>query len=144
MEKKPVREVMGATLLSHDFYVKGEAHLCAERGWLRGNLSAAPTAIIGQKRKVQFILPGVSRVTPRAIGRCARHFSSKRLKLIQDFVIERHLITTDRTPICRIERQNDGASGEIGQRNCLIGGGVEAEVGRLAGGRKRVRHKLIL
>jgi hypothetical protein len=125
---------MGATLLSHDFYVQGEAHLCAERGWLRGNLSAAPTAIIGQKRKVQSILPGVSRVTPRAIDRCAQHFSSKRLKLIQDFVMERHLIAANRAPVRRVKCEHHRASPELAQRYRLVWCASQGEVGSLRAG----------
>ena len=111
---------MGATMLSHDFYVQEEVYLCAEGGWLRGNLSAAPTAIIGQKRKVQFILPGVSRVTPRAIDRDAQDFGLKLLKLIQHFVIESDLIAADRAPVGRVKCEHHRASPELAQRYRLV------------------------
>ena len=125
---------MGATLLSHDFYVQGEAHLCAERRWLRRNLSAAPTAIIGQKRKVQLVLLGVSRVTPRVIDRHAEDFSLKLLKLIKYFVIERHLIAANRAPVRLVKCEHHRASPELAQRHRLVWCASQGEVGSLRAG----------
>jgi hypothetical protein len=41
-------------------------------------------------------------------------------ELRQDLVIEGHLITADRTPIGRIESQNDWVTAKVAQRHRVI------------------------
>jgi hypothetical protein len=83
---------------------------------------------------VQVILFRESRVTPRAIHRYAQEVRPKLLKFIQYFIIERHLIAADRTPVCRVKRQHDRSSAEFAQRHRLVGRATQCELGRLGSG----------
>jgi hypothetical protein len=84
---------------------------------------------IGQKREAQPVLPGLSRMTPRAVHRDAQDFGLKFLKLIQHFVVERHLITAHRTPVGRVKREHHRAAAELPQRYRLVRCASQCELG---------------
>ena len=62
------------------------------------------------------------------------------LKLRQDLVGERHLVSTDRAPVGWIKRQDDPASGEFAQRERLVRRDVKREVGCLRALGENVGH----
>src|SRR5678816_1078343 len=84
---------------------------------------------VGQKRKVQVVVPGKDSVTPRAVHRYPEKFGFKLLKLIQYFVVERHLIAADRTPVGGIKCQDQRSSPELIQRYRLVRRATQREIG---------------
>jgi hypothetical protein len=62
-------------------------------------------------------------MTPHAVYRHAKKFSIEPFELRQYLVVESHLITTDGTPIGRIESEDYGPTAKVAERNFLVGTG---------------------
>src|SRR5262249_5622961 len=67
-------------------------------------------------------------VTPHAVHGDAEQFRIVLLKLGQQLVVERDLVTAHRTPVGRIETEDQPVAAELVQRHRLIWGRVEREV----------------
>jgi len=83
-------------------------------------------------------------VARNGVHRDADEFGIHFLKLREEFVIERRLISADWTPITRVKKQDDRMAAEVAQCNRLIRGALEGEIGsRRTGGERRrfVSHK---
>src|ERR1700681_2728399 len=78
-----------------------------------------------------------SRMTPDSIHRDPHDLGGVLVKLGKNLVIECHLIAAHRTPIGRVEHEDDWSSAELAQAEYLVGRRVQSEVGsRSAGGEK--------
>ena len=75
-------------------------------------------------------------MTPGAVNRNAHQFSIKTLEILQDFVVERHLIAANGTPVCRIKREHHISAAKIAQARTLIRGAAQIEIGSLRAGRQ--------
>ena len=64
---------------------------------------------IGEQGKVQLAVFGEGAVAPCAIDRNAEQAGFEAMKLRQNLVVQRHLISAHGTPVGRIEREDDGA-----------------------------------
>src|ERR1700730_7326731 len=82
------------------------------------------------------------RMAPMAIDRDPNKFGAVIVKLGQDFVIERHLIAADGTPIGGIEGKNDDFVRKIVQRKHLVRGHVKVKSRSSRAGRKNLSHLL--
>src|SRR5258705_7691299 len=60
-------------------------------------------------------------MTPCTINGDAEKFSIEALELWKHFIVKSHLISTDRTPICRVKGQNDRMPAKAFKRNFPIG-----------------------
>ena len=80
------------------------------------------------------------RMAPVAIDRDPKKFGPVIVKFGQDFVLDRHLIAADRTPIGRIEGKNDHLVRKITQRKHLVGRHVEVKSRSSSAGRKNLSH----
>jgi hypothetical protein len=69
-------------------------------------------------------------VTPGAINRNADEFGVELLEFGKDFVVEGHLIATDRTPIRRVEGEDDRASAKFMEGKILVGSNAKSEIRR--------------
>ena len=78
-----------------------------------------------------------SRVAPRAVNRDAEEFSAQLLKLRKDFVVERHLVATDRAPVSRVKRAHHRLPAEVAQANELVRRAPQSEIGSHSAGRQR-------
>src|SRR6266446_2378363 len=94
---------------------------------------------VREQGEMQFALAGERSVAPGAIHRDAEQLGAVALELGQDLVVQRHLIAADRTPVRGIERQNHGLAAVVPQRDGLIRGALECELGCPTPGRKRTR-----
>src|SRR5208282_149959 len=73
-------------------------------------------------------------MAPGAIDRDADDCRLEFVKLGENFIIERHLITAHRTPVGRVERQYQRSAAEVAQRNELVRCTVQRKIrGRSAG-----------
>ena len=86
---------------------------------------------VGEQWEVQLAVARERAVTPHAIHRDPDQLGPVLAELRQDLVVKAHLITADRTPIRGVEREDHGATAELGQRNALVRGALEFEVRRL-------------
>src|SRR5437016_6569792 len=77
---------------------------------------------------MQFAFPGKRRVTPNSIHGNTHEFGSKLLEFWQNFIIQSHLIATDRTPICREKRQDEWLTAKICEAHGLVRSAFEAEI----------------
>ena len=68
---------------------------------------------ISEERKMQLAIPAEGQVAPNAVHRDAEEFGIQFLKLREEFVIERRLISADWTPITRVKKQDDRMSAEV-------------------------------
>jgi len=82
---------------------------------------------IGEEGKMKFALAAKGGMTPRAINRNAKEFSAKASKLGKQFVVERHLIAADWTPVCRIKGEHDWPPAKLRQTDELVGGAAQGE-----------------
>src|SRR4030095_16911298 len=83
-----------------------------------------------EQREMKITVLPVSAVTPCAINGDAQQICLVALELRQAFVVERHLVAADGTPICRVKGENDRASAKVFQRKLLIGRGWKRKVWR--------------
>ena len=75
-------------------------------------------------------------VAPYPVDRNTQQFRAVSVKLRENLVVERHLIATDRAPVGGIERQDYGLTPQIREREVLIGGYAQREIGRGDSGRQ--------
>src|SRR5882757_6186323 len=75
-------------------------------------------------------------MTPCAVDRYAKELSLKLLKLIQHFVIERHLIAAHRAPVGRVKCEHYWSPAELVERHRLVWRASQGEVGRPCAGTK--------
>ena len=68
-------------------------------------------------------------VTPCAIDRDAQQLRVESRELVEQLVVQRHLIAAHRTPVGRVEGQDDGTSPKVAERDELIGCRVKRELG---------------
>ena len=78
-------------------------------------LVALPTGYKVGRYTLNAVL-GEGGVTPRAVHRDAEQRGPVASKLREDFVVQRHLVAAHRAPVRWIEREDDGLSAEVGQR----------------------------
>jgi hypothetical protein len=83
---------------------------------------------VRQERKVELPIPGESRMAPCAVHRDADELSAQILELGKNFVIERHLVATDRAPVSRIKCEHHRLSKEFAQSQPLVRRAPEGEV----------------
>ena len=62
---------------------------------------------ISEERKMQLAISAEGQVAPDAVYRDAEEFGIQFLKLREELVIERRLISADWTPIRRVKKQDD-------------------------------------
>jgi len=79
-------------------------------------------------------------MAPDAINRNSDKLSSMFLELRQYFVVQRHLVAANRTPVGRVEGQDYWPPPKLGERDGLVWRNVQGEVGRLCARRKYMRH----
>ena len=95
---------------------------------------------IGQQRKMQTAVLGISLMAPGAIHRNAEELGAVLAELGEDFIVERQLIAADRTPIGRVEGKDYRLTREVAERQVLIRRDPEGEVGGGRSGRQDMRH----
>ena len=62
---------------------------------------------------MQLPIPAEGRVTPGAVNGDAEQFRSQFLELRENFIVKRHLVAADRTPIRRVKGENNRLSAEV-------------------------------
>ncbi len=62
---------------------------------------------VSEERKMQLAISAEGQVAPDAVYRDAEEFGIQFLKLREELVIERRLISADWTPIRRVKKQDD-------------------------------------
>jgi hypothetical protein len=60
------------------------------------------------------------------------------MKLGKNLVVQRYLIAAHRTPVGRVEHQDDWSTAELAQAEYLVGCRVESEVGGLCSGGENI------
>ena len=85
---------------------------------------------VRQQRKVQVAMLGEGLVAPGPVHRNAQELSPMLVELWEHLVVERHLVAADWTPIRGIEGQDDRFALQIAEREPLVGGDPQLEVGR--------------
>lgn len=65
---------------------------------------------IGEEWKVQIAVLGEGCVAPHAVYRDAQKLRVQATKLWKDLIVKRHLISTDRTKVCRIKGEDYGTA----------------------------------
>jgi hypothetical protein len=85
---------------------------------------------VRQQRKVQVAMLGEGLVAPGPVHRNAQELSPMLVELGEHLVVERHLVAADWTPIRGIEGQDDRFALQIAERESLVGGDPQLEVGR--------------
>ena len=66
-------------------------------------------------------------VAPRAIDRNANEFSAEASKLRKQFIVERHLIAANRTPVGWIKGEHDWSPAKLRQADELVGRAAQGE-----------------
>jgi hypothetical protein len=84
---------------------------------------------ISEERKVQFSFPAKGCVAPGTVHRNAEEFGPQFMKLREDFIIERYLVATDRTPICGIKDKDDRLPEKFAQANGLVRSAFKGKIG---------------
>ena len=95
---------------------------------------------VRQQWKMQVAILGEGLVTPRAVYRNAQELSAMFAELGKDFVVEHHLVAADRTPVRRIESEDDRPSLQIAKGKPLVRRDPQLEVGSDCPGGKDLRH----
>ena len=68
-------------------------------------------------------------VAPRPVHAHAQELRPVLLELREDLVVQRHLVPADRAPVRRVKRQDHRLAAEVAQRDALVRGAGEREVG---------------
>src|SRR6266849_5841865 len=79
-------------------------------------------------------IPRERGVTPDTVDRDPENLGAIFAKLRKNLVVESHLIAAHRTPVSRIEHENDRAPTELAQAEYLVGGGMQSEIGSRCAG----------
>ena len=58
-------------------------------------------------------VPADSRMTPGAVNGDAKQFRSQLLELRENFIVKPHLVTTNGTPVGRVEGENNRSPAEV-------------------------------
>ena len=92
---------------------------------------------VGEQREMQLAVPGKGGVAPRAVNRDAEELSPQFLELRKDFVVERHLVPTNRAPVSRVKREHHRLAAEVAQADELVRCAPQSEIGSHGAGRQR-------
>lgn len=68
-------------------------------------------------------------VAPRAVDGNSEQLRAVAAELVEDLVVQSHLIAAHRAPVGRVERQDDGFAPEVGQLDLLVRRRVQLEFG---------------
>src|SRR5690606_4200406 len=92
---------------------------------------------IREQRKAELARFGEGRMAPATVDRDAKQGRTEPLELVQDLVVERHLVAADRAPVGRIERQYGGLAEVVRQRDPSVLPAFEKEKRSAAADRGR-------
>src|SRR5437879_1982680 len=87
---------------------------------------------------MQLAIPAKRRMTPGSINRNAQQLRAEILEFWQHFVVERHLVAADRTPVRRTKSEHDGQPEKLAQFHGLIGRAMELKIRRRCPRRQRL------
>jgi len=76
---------------------------------------------------MKFALAAKGSMAPRAIDRNAEELSSEASKLRKQFIVERHLIAANRTPVRWIKGEHDRPTAKLRQADELVGRAAQGE-----------------
>src|SRR3954470_3506518 len=99
---------------------------------------------VRQQRKVQVAMLGEGLVAPGSVYGEAQELGPVLAKLGKDLVVERHLVAADRTPVGRVEGQDDRSAPQIAEGEPLVGRYPQLEVGSDGSSAQDLRHLALL
>src|SRR5204863_2459007 len=78
-----------------------------------------------QQREAQLPILGEGRMAPDAVDGDAQDVGAVSVELGEQLVVDGELVAAYGTPVGRIESEDDPATSEVSQRDCMNGPGVE-------------------
>src|ERR1700704_3818995 len=89
---------------------------------------------------MQVAIPDEGCVTPRAIDRDAQQLGAVLAKLRKHLVVQGHLIAADWAPVRGIEGEDDRRAPQVTERQELVRGDTQGEIGGRGAGGQNVGH----
>src|SRR4029077_6814699 len=92
---------------------------------------------VGEKGEMEFTIARECSVAPGAIDGNSDKLRAQVAKILEHFIVERHLIAAHRTPVCGIKSEHHILSPKIADIKPLVWCAAQAEIGCLRSGGQR-------